>query len=374
MGIGFLVIKNTTGVLSWKDATLQSTGSIDLSAECLVTEEIEYFHYTEGNDTWEPNNKYGIYVYAENDAFFKRAEELVNSNGGEWGYVLIPYNVKDLNVSKWQKVFENLRDDKVIPIIQLWDVDTDKYIEQTREAAAFLNKFVWPIKYRYVSVYNEPNDQKFWYGRVDPSEYARILDFTIKVFKEENSDFYMLNGALNVSAPTNAEHLDAFEYMRQMDKEVPGIFNKLDGWASHSYPQPNFSGDPLSTGRWSIRAYVEELEYLEDNLNLKKELPVFITETGWAHAEGDTYNSSFYSVDTISEFFKIAFEEVWNKDDRVRAVMPFTIRYDAPFDHFSWLNKDNVPYKHFDEVKSLKKVKGNPPVLKEATVKVSSCD
>ena len=61
-----------------------------------------------------------------------------------------------------------------------------------------------------------------------------------------NDDFLMLNGALNVSAATNNESLDAFEYMRRMDVAVPGIFSKLDAWASHSYPQPNFSGSPFS--------------------------------------------------------------------------------------------------------------------------------
>ena len=161
--------------------------------------------------------------------------------------------------------------------------------------------------------------------------------------------------------------------MRAMNDAVPGIFEKLDAWASHSYPQPNFSGSPYVSGRWSIRAYDLELDYLKKSLDVEKGLPVFITETGWAHAEGDAYNDQFLPVETIAEYFRIAYEEVWLKDDRVRAVTPFTIRYDPPFDHFSWINKDKVPYKHYDELRKIKKVKGEPPVLQSATINLRRC-
>ena len=182
-----------------------------------------------------------------------------------------------------------------------------------------------------------------------------------------------MNGAFNTSAEDNTISMDAFKYMSKMNKEVPGIFSKLDGWASHSYPQPNFAGNPYTLGRFGIRAYAEELKYLKNNLKVEKELPVFITETGWAHSEGENFNFSYLSVSKVAEYFKIAFEEIWLPDDRVRAVMPFTIRYDAPFDHFSWVNKDNVPYKQFDTVKSLSKVEGNPPKLVSEKLEITSC-
>ena len=57
----------------------------------------------------------------------------------------------------------------------------------------------------------------------------------------------------------------------------------------------------------------------------------------------------------------------------MRAVMPFTIRYAPPFDHFSWLNEDNVPYKHFDVVRDMDKVEGKPPALIVNTIKVGGC-
>ncbi len=340
---------------------------------CEQKETIEYIYYEDTDTLWKENNKFGLYIYAENKDFFEIAQNLVNSNGGDWGYVLIPYNVKDYDRDKWARVFDQLRNKHLIPVIQLHDVDTNDYEKQTEKAAEFLNSFLWPIKYKYISVYNEPNDAAFWYQRVDPKEYANILNYTIDTFKKENENFFMLNGAFNVSASDNNTTMDSFEYMSLMNEEIPGIFNKLDGWASHSYPQPNFSGDPKDTGRWSIQAYVDELDYLK-NLGVEKELPVFITETGWAHAEGEEYNSSYLSVDTISEYFKIAYKDVWLKDDKVRAVMPFTIWYESPHDHFSWINKDNVPYKHYEKVKEMKKKEGEPPRIRVETVEIGGCE
>ena len=361
--------KQTIDVQSEEVISINKSPSV-----CTNTENLEVYTYKETPVLWEENNKFGLYIYAENRDFFEIAQNLVNSNGGDWGYVLIPYNVKDRDFDKWSRVFEQLRNKRLIPVIQLWDLDPEHYVEQTREAAYFLNQFIWPIKYKYISVYNETNDAKFWRGRVDPEEYAIILDYTIRVFKEEHPDFFILNGAFNVSASTNSTYMDSFEYMRRMNGEVSGIFDKLDGWASHPYPQPNFSGSPDAEGRWSIRSYEDELEFLENELGLQKELPVFITETGWAHAEGHIYNSSYYPVDTISEYFKRAFEAVWLKDDRVRAVMPFTIRYKPPFDYFSWINEDNVPYNHYNVVKSIEKIEGQPPVLEQENLIINSCD
>ncbi len=340
---------------------------------CTVVQNIDYIYYSHDNPNWKENNKFGLYIYAEEKKFFEIAQNLVNSNGGEWGYVLIPYSVKDYDNSKWARVFDQLIEKKLIPVIQLWNLDVDNYQKETRQAAEFLNSFIWPIKFRYISVYNEPNDSKFWFGKADPGEYAKVLDYTIRIFKEVNSDFFMLNGALNVSSPNDEENIDASDFMIGMNNKVSGIFEKLDGWASHPYPQPNFSGSPYSTGRRGIRAYEDELNFLKDELGVEKKLPVFITETGWAHAEGEKYNSSFPPVSKVADYFKIAFEEVWLKDDRVRAVMPFTIRYDAPFDHFSWINKDKVPYLHYEVVKKMEKVEGKPPTIVTGSVEIHNC-
>lgn len=341
---------------------------------CKYEEGISMSKYAAANPTWEPNNKFGIYVYAEVADFFELAQNLVNSNNGAWGYVLIPYNVDDRDTDKWTRVFEQLSAKKLIPVVQLWSLHMDKYKEETEDAARFLNKFNWPIKYRYIAVYNEPNDAKFWFDYVSPQEYADVLNYTIETFKNKNPDFQILNAGFNTSASTTSTSMDAFEFMKKMNEHVPGIFEKLNGWASHSYPQPNFSGNPHNIGRWSIQAYATELDFLKQVLGVRKELPVFITETGWAHAEGADYNGSYLSVDKISEYFETAYTDIWLKDERVRAVMPFTIWFEKPYDHFSWVNADKIPYAHYNVVKDMQKIKGKPPMLNESKLMINVCD
>jgi len=335
---------------------------------------VEYYTYKNVSAQDYKNNKFGLYIYAENRKFIQMASEMVNSNGGAWGYVLIPYNVKDYDTRKWRGVFSLLLEEKLIPVIQLYDVDADKYKKQTQKAAEFLDSFLWPIKQRYISVYNEPNDAKFWKGYTDASEYAKILDYTIDVFKEQNSNFFMMNGAFNISAPTGGGYVDALDFMRQMNAAVPGIFTRLDGWASHPYPQPNFSGSPHTVGRNGIRAYETELSFLRREMGVEKDLPVFITETGWAHAEGAIYDSSFLSAEAVASYIRVAYEDYWLGDDRVQAVMPFTIWYPPPFDHFSWVKKDYTSYPQYDAIKSMRKISGTPEELIIKTYSKGECD
>ncbi|MFH1955493.1 MAG: hypothetical protein ABIJ36_01095 [Patescibacteria group bacterium] len=307
------------------------------------------------------NNKFGLYIYAEED-YVELAGDLVNSNGGDWGYVLIPINVRDYDGGKWREVFRKLNEKHLIPILQLWDLSKEDEEGQLKECAQLLDSLEWPIKKRFVSVFNEPNDSRFWREGADPSEYAEVLDKTIAIFKNQNENFFMLNGAFNSSARNGDGYIDEEEFIIAMNKAVPGIFNKLDGWASHPYPQPAYRGSPFSIGRDSIKAYDWDLNLLNKLFGVNN-LPVFITETGWAHREGIIYNDNFLSQDVVASYFVKAFKEVWGPDTRVVAVTPFTIRYNPPFDHFSWIDFNENFYPQFRAVQSLPKIKGLPPYL-----------
>ncbi len=358
---------------------LKTPSDIKISTPiCYFSDRVNYQRYDDSLKIGLPqknigyvNNKFGLYVYSTEN-FLKKADELVNSNGGDWGYVLIPYNVRDYDKNKWIKIFDLLSKKHLIPIIQLWDVNLESYEAETKSAAKFLNGFPWPIKNRYVSVYNETNDARFWKGVLDPSGYAKDLDFTIDTFKKQDKNFFMLNGAFNMTAPSAYGYMDEEEYLRKMNIAVPGIFTKLDGWASHPYPQPAFVGSPKDTGRGSIRGYEWELIVLDGDFGVK-DLPVFITETGWPHAEGEKYNASYYNSKKVSENISEAFEKVWLPDDRVVAITPFTIYYDPPFDHFSWVLRDGSTYEQFEEVKKIPKLSGRPPVLFPFEKEIITC-
>lgn len=325
-----------------------------------------------------PNNKFGIHIISATSDESSPAANLVNSSGGDWGYVTALVESKDRNRDKWQSFFNDLRRRHLIPIVRLATQPEGNFWKLPYEGeetawADFLDNLTWPVKNRYVVIYNEPNQGQEWAGKADPRSYARVLDKTISALKNKNPDFFVLNAGFDASAPSKLPQFwDEVDYLKQMDQEVPGIFNKLDGWVSHSYPNPGFAGSPNGTGRGTVRTWAWELQLLK-GLGLNKNLPVFITETGWKHAEGIDLDKSLPATDTLSQYFKTAFEEAWNSRQIV-AVTPFLLNYqEPPFDHFSFKKitgeKQNQKilgasfpdyYPHYQALLDLPKQSGKP--------------
>lgn len=295
-----------------------------------------------------PNNKVGIHIISPVDEEASPAAQLANSSGGDWGYVTVLIESKDRDQSKWQQFFDTLRRRHLIPLVRIATEPEGNFWKRPVEGeetawANFLDSLVWPIKNRYVIVYNEPNQGQEWGGAVDPISYAQSLDKTITSLKTKNADFFVLNAGLDASAPQKVpSYADESSFLAQMNAAIPGIFNKLDGWVSHSYPNPNFSGSVDDVGRGTIRTWVWEMQLLQ-SLGLTKQLPVFITETGWKHAEGLNYDRSLPTSDQVAEYLKEAFQSAWTSN-RLVAVTPFLLTYqDAPFDHFSFKKLTGQP-------------------------------
>jgi len=312
------------------------------------------------------NNKIGIHITQTED--LEKAAQLVNSQGGDWGYVTVVIQETDRNYEKWQNFFDQCREKHLIPLVRIathlegetWAKPSESSIE---EWADFLTSLNWPVKNRYVIVFNEPNHAKEWGGRLDPGEYAIILTKAIDTFKQKNQNFLILNAGLDQAASDSQETMDEIKFLRKMDEKVPGIFLKLDGWVSHSYPNHGFVGKPWETGRATIKGYEWELSILKNlknNFNLSSDLPIFISETGWPH-QLKNKNERFYSEKVTANFIRQAFENIWLKDEKVMAVTPFILNYPYyPFANFSWLDSQGEPYPQFNEVKSIGKVKGEP--------------
>src|SRR5207245_3843448 len=51
-----------------------------------------------------PNNKIGVHILFPNE--LPDAVKLINSNGGDWGYVTIPIQSGDRDIEKWQHFFD----------------------------------------------------------------------------------------------------------------------------------------------------------------------------------------------------------------------------------------------------------------------------
>lgn len=309
-------------------------------------------------------NKFGIHILEPNE--IRQAAELVNLPGGNWGWVTIALRINDLDQEKWQNFFNDCRRLHIVPLVRLatenenesWRKPTTDDIDQF---VAFLSSLNWPTKDQHIIVFNEPNHTKEWGGETNPAEYARILDYAASRFKETNKNFIILNAGFDLAADNSAGTMDVYRYWQIMNQTVPGIFDRLDGWSSHSYPNPDFAGKPTDQGRKSITGYRWEINTLRSAFNLKKNLPVFITETGWPHQKSSELKaqsskpSNFLNQETITEYTKTAFE-IWLADPKVQAVTPFVLNYHAaPLDAFSWLDQDGQDYPHCQAVRNLPK-------------------
>lgn len=300
-----------------------------------------------------PNNKFGIHILFPEELF--EAQKLVNSAGGDWGYVTIPIQSSDKNLDKWQKFMDDAKNLHLIPIVRL--STTGDYFNTTVwekpkltdivDFANFLDSLDWPTKNRYVVIYNEVNRYDEWGGSPNPFEYAQILDFAAETFKAKNPDFFVISAGLDNAAPNIfGQYMNELDFMVAMSYEVPDVFEKIDGFSSHSYPNPGFSQPPGGKGVRSFRT--------EQNLIFTlsgKPLPVFITETGWSQEA--------VSPGRIADYYKQSFANDW-RDENVVAVTPFLLRAGAgPFSKFSFLSEtgENPQYQ---SVSGIQKVKGKP--------------
>lgn len=311
-----------------------------------------------------PNNKFGIHVFSDNEV--DKAAELVNTSGGEWGYITVPIESKDRNREKWNEFMHKCKEYKLIPIVRLATfVQGENWQRPSRwdsvDFANFLNDLDWPTKNRYVVVYNEPNHANEWGGSVDPIDYGRVLTETMEVFKERNEDFYMLPAGLDVAAPNSeTEHMNWKNFLYQMNRSYPEALRQIHGWNSHSYPNPAFSSSPYQDHDHSIVSYRHELDYVKKVTG--RDLVVFITETGWSN--------EWLSEKTLANYWRVAIEERWT-DDNIVAITPFVMFAGAgPFESFSFLNRDMQPKSFATYYINYVKTKAEPMMAEEKEKKV----
>jgi uncharacterized membrane protein (UPF0127 family) len=301
------------------------------------------------------NNRMGVHILETGEV--AEAAKLVNANGGEWGYVTIPIQAGDRNFKKWQRFFIDCWKFKVIPIVRLATYAQDGGWSKPGEGevldmANFLNQMPWPTRERYVVIYNEPNHAAEWGDEVDPAGYAEILDYAVEIFKARSGDFRVLPAGMDAAAPDNQTSLSSGNFLKQMNQAKPGIFKEIDGWTSHSYPNPGFAGQPWENHKQSIVGYRYEENWLK-SIGVG-ELPVFITETGWSNKE--------LSEEQIGKFYQQAFAQVWT-DENLMAVTPFVLRAGkGGFEEFSLVGEDGEKLPSYLVLVGIEKIKGTPPL------------
>lgn len=301
------------------------------------------------------NNIFGIHILYPEE--ISGASTLINSANGDWGYVTIPIKASDRNLDKWQTFMDNARKYHIIPIIRIaTDGDYFDKISWSKPSeydvldfANFLNALNWPTKNRYVIIYNEPNRGDEWGGIPNATEYAKILDYAVNIFKEKSEDFFIISAGLdNASINISNQSINNFTYMYQMNDAVPGIFAKIDGISSHSYPNPAFSSPP-SFSKMGIYSFYYQNQLA--NTISGKNLPVFITETGWS--------SDNVPQDLQADYYKDSFTNFWN-DKNIVAVTPFIFTANqGAFQQFSFIKngEETGIYKQYN---NFPKLKGEP--------------
>ena len=284
-----------------------------------------------------PNNKFGIHIFSEKD--LENARALVNSNGGDWGYVTLVITEAERDHERFQSVFDQMRRLHLIPIIRLatkasgniWDAPQEAEIDKW---VNFLSSLNWVVQNRYVVINNEPNHAGEWGGRIDPAGYASYLEKISRKLKSASSDFFILPAGLDPSSANTASAMTESRFLTQMLKANPKVFDYIDGWTSHAYPNTSTS------------IYNRELSLIG------KDLPVFVTETGWPR--------NMYGEEQIGKNLVSTYQNVWN-NPKVIAVTPFILDYiNAPYDVFSWEKPDGTFYGFYSEVQKLPKVTGSP--------------
>lgn len=267
-----------------------------------------------------PNNRVGVHVLDPDE--IEPAAKLVNSNGGQWGYVTVVLRSNELDREKWTKFFQASRKLKIIPIVRLatypnggtW-VKPDAL--DLVDFANFLADMPWPTKNRYTILFNEVNRAAEWGGTVNPLEYATLLLDAQRIFKARSSDFFLLSAGLDMSA-------DALNFYRYISRLQPDWYDAVDGLAVHVYPN----------SRAGAQSYQSEVNLLRSLGYPAK--PVFVTETSWP------------------------FDQLW-QDSPLVAVTPFILFAGAgDFAKFSLLAPDMSPKAGYQEIYDLSKVAGSP--------------
>lgn len=287
-------------------------------------------------------SKIGVHILHTSE--LTKAKELVAvSQDDTWQYVTIPFTLADLErEAEWQAFFDEAKEKKLIPLVRLttrvenesWAVPNKREITRM---IAVLSRLEWPTEQRHIIVFNEVNHAKEWGGTINPEEYAEVLSFTKNWANTEQKNFVVLPAAMDLAAPTGSQTREAFAYLTAMYAYDAEVFTGLGGWNSHSYPNPAFSAAPQAYGKNTLRGYQHELAFLKDKSD--RELPVYITETGW---EDSTKTSRW-----LASYYTYALQHIWS-DARVVAVTPFVLKGDpGPFTRFSFLKGDDTPTKQY---------------------------
>jgi hypothetical protein len=215
------------------------------------------------------------------------ASDLVNANGGDWGYITVVWTIEDREARmaeyNLQLFLDRCYEFHLQPIVRVATKFEAKKLpvvpgqapvkpnQQGAEGSwmrpdwdeparwkAFFETGRWPTRHAWIVVGNEPNLGREWGGEVDAASYAKYLAHFLDVFKGAPR-FDVVAGALDISNTSAMPVMqDALEFLDGMSDAVPGIFERLPAWTSNPYRVLNRG----ASARFTHRAYEVELDHI----------------------------------------------------------------------------------------------------------------
>lgn len=119
----------------------------------------------------------------------------------------------------------------------------------------------------YWQIWNEPDNPLFWRPSPDPVAYARLVILTRRAIKQVDPDAVIVAAGINP--------FDMAFLQRASDA---GLWDAIDIAAIHPYVNPNA---PIYSG------LIQSIHYLDGLQARYGRRPVWVTELGWASAQGD---------------------------------------------------------------------------------------
>jgi hypothetical protein len=303
---------------------------------------------TPGTTVYAQSEVLGIHLLSPSE--ISKASKLLTTQDNIPHYVTVPFGFSDLpKKDEWQRFFDEAQTAHLKPIIRLTTrFEGHSWVVPNRSDimvfTAFLSALDWRQDELAVVLFNEPNHANEWGGHIDPKGYADIADFAADWLKTEPKKYVVLPAGLDLAASNGGETMEAFNYLKQSLAHNSSWLEKMDGWTSHSYPNPAFSSGPWKTDKASLRGYQHELTFLATYSS--KQFPVYITETGWSQNQ--------LSNREIRRYYAQAYKDIWNNDPRIKAVTPFLLQ-GAPglFAPFSFLDKNGEPTIAYEAFRSI---------------------
>ena len=296
-----------------------------------------------------PSCKAGIHMISPSDDDFKNAAALLNTNGGAYCWVTIVIREDEMNPENLQRL-HNLARKYKFQIIHRLEKGFDSQGRWYMPDGDTVQKFVTAIKTIipsqkdvYIVLGNEPTHAVMC-GGCTPESYAQwamqAIDTIHTAFAEDAdvamNPVVMLAGQDVHSPDAPPDYYDAEKFMSRMFTAEPNLLCEIDAWASHNYPR-DFMRNTFA-GRYSLRGYIWELALAqrlaqrlvsEDCQEHVRQLPVFITETGYkVGAGGIADDLAFRQAQQMLRFYE--------EDPKVRSVTLFVYRScGMPFEEFA---------------------------------------